>query len=170
MKIAQMRHIFERGAYPIPIPLMRFSYIAHLELLESPRMRKFEEEDEIICQLIQDLALQEDLKKGWHEVEKRESETLQWKVMPLFDDAFTGAMRKVWKDGEVTLQSVFAARILLDILDICGPNFKGQKLLIDEGNRVQSIFLFTNDDGVLDTEGGVQWLRKDQGLIQEIYS
>lgn len=81
--------------------------------------------------------------------------------MPWFDDAITGAMRKVWKDGEVTLQSVFAARILLDILDICGPNFKGQKLLTNEGNRAQSIFLFTNDDSVLDTGGGVRWLRKD---------
>jgi hypothetical protein len=170
MKIAQMRHIFEKGAYPIPIPPMRFSYIARPDLLESIRMRKFEEEDETICQLIQDLALQEDLKKGSQEVEKRKGDTLQWKILPLFDDAFTGAMRKVWKDGEVTLQSVFAARILLDILDICGPNFKGQKLLTDEGNRAQSIFLFTNDDGVLDTGGGVRWLRKDQGLIQEIYS
>jgi hypothetical protein len=170
MKIAQMRHIFEKGAYPIPIPPMRFSYIARPEFLESPWMRKFEAEDETICQLIQDLSLQEDLKTGWDGVGKGKKEMLQWKLMPLFDDAFTGAMRKVWKDGEITVQSVFAARILLDILDICGPNFKGQKLLIDEGNRAQSIFLFTNDNGVLDTEDGVRWLRKDQDLIQGIYS
>lgn len=77
MKIARMQHIFEKGAYPIPIPPMRFSYIARPELLESLRMRKFEEEDETICQLIRDLALQEDLKTGWQEVEKRKSETLQ---------------------------------------------------------------------------------------------
>jgi hypothetical protein len=76
MKIAQMRNIFEKGAYPLPIPPMRFSYIARPELLESPRMRKFEEEDETICQLIQDLSLQEDLKKGWDEVENRKSEAL----------------------------------------------------------------------------------------------
>src|SRR5204863_4912791 len=99
--------------------------------------RKFEAEDEIICQLVQDLALQEDLKKGWDKVEKRKKENLQWKIMPLFDDAFTEAMRKVWKDGEVLVRSVFAARTLLDVLDICGPNFNGQKLLIDEGNRAQ---------------------------------
>jgi hypothetical protein len=74
MKSAQTRHIFEKAAYPIPIPPMRFSYIARPELLESPRMYKFEAEDETICQLIQDLALQEDFKKGWDEVEKGKKE------------------------------------------------------------------------------------------------
>ena len=45
-------------------------------------------------------------------------------VMPLFDDAVTGAMCKVWKDGEVTLQGVFTARILLENLDIYGAEFQ----------------------------------------------
>ena len=50
-----------------------------------------------------------------------------------------------------------------------GPNFKGRKLLTDEGNHAQSIFLFTNDNGVLHTGDGVRWRRKDEGLIQDIY-
>jgi hypothetical protein len=49
IKIAQMQHIFEKGAYLILIPLIRFSYIAYLELLKSFQMRKFEKENETIC-------------------------------------------------------------------------------------------------------------------------
>lgn len=131
MKVAQMRQAFQKGSYPVPILPMRFNYVGCPEFLESPRMRKFEAEDETICQLIIDLSLQEDFKKGFNKLKKTSEEAILWNILPI-NDVFTGAMRKVWKGAEVTVESVFASRVLLDILDICGSNFKGLELLTDE--------------------------------------
>lgn len=51
---------------------------------------------------------------------------------------FQESIRTVWKDDIVTIQSVNASRIVLDILNIC-PNFDGQKTLREKGMRVEQL-------------------------------
>jgi hypothetical protein len=91
-------------------------------------------------------------------------------LLPAFDDIFTDTMRPVWKQGKVTMRSVFAARVMLDILDIC-PHFDGKTLLHDEGHRQHEYFEFYVDsEGALDMRSGFRWLARDMNLVMEIYS
>jgi hypothetical protein len=78
-------------------------------------------------------------------------------------------MRPVWKEGRVTMRSVFAARVMLDIHEIC-LNFDGKTLLYDQGHRQNQYFeYFIDDQGALDMRSGLRWLLKDMGLVKEIY-
>lgn len=86
-------------------------------------------------------------------------------IIPLFDDAFSSVVRKV------CVQSVFASRVLLDILDLCGKGFKGQEIMRTEGDRAQNTFgFFVDAAGGIDVGGGVRWLSKNNKLIMEIYN
>lgn len=121
-KLAALKECFKDLSYPMPLPPISYTYVRFPELLETPRMQKFVKEDEILTQLIQDHCLQKtERENGIH-------------IVPLFDDVFTETVRSVWIDGKVSVQATFAARILLDTLDILGPNFSGQKLLADHAN------------------------------------
>lgn len=114
-KIADQSPVFKFAAYPVPVIPMGFFYTTHYGLLESPQVQKIEEEDRILCQLILDLSLKQDV-KDYKKAKKRDN--LVDNVISQFEDPLTAAMRSIWKKCQVTTQSVLTARILLDILDI----------------------------------------------------
>lgn len=65
MKIAQMKHVF-KVAHHVAIPPMRFNYIARPDLFlgaDEARMERFEAEEKVICQLIQDLLFKDFIKR-----------------------------------------------------------------------------------------------------------
>jgi hypothetical protein len=98
---------------------MSFDYIAKPELLEAPHMKKILEEDRLLCELFHEVCLMNIAKKST--------------LLPAFRDVFTDALYPVWKEGKVSVRSVFAARVHLDILDSC-PNFNGKQVLQEEGH------------------------------------
>jgi hypothetical protein len=170
MRISQQHSLFDRFRWPAPIMPMRYLYLEVPELLDMPHMERFQKEDEMICQLILDYVLL----GGWrdlggeHYTHRSPSELLTNRL-PAFDDIFSDAMRPVWKEGRVTMRSVFAARVMLDIHEIC-LNFDGKTLLYDQGHRQNEYFeFFIDDQGALDMRSGLRWLPKDMGLVKEIY-
>lgn len=56
--------------------------------------------------------------------------------MPL-DDVFEPSMRKVWKDGIVDVNVVFAARVLLGAIDILGKGFEGGTSILKEAAHAE---------------------------------
>lgn len=54
-----------------------------------------------------------------------------------FEDIFASSMRKVWKDGIVEVTAVFAARVLLDAIDILGKCFKGRTTILEEAAHAE---------------------------------
>lgn len=146
---------------------MRFNYVSRPELLDAPHMKKIQEEDEILCQLAQDFIYLQEGKKAEKQA-RAENPGLRGLVLSGVDDIFTESLSSVLKTGIVTMRSVFASRLLLDIHQIC-PDFNGEKLLRDEGHRQEALFEFRLDDGSLDTQDGIRWHRKDQELVLEIY-
>jgi hypothetical protein len=137
---------------------MKFHYVAVPELLDAPHMKRIQEEDGRLCQLVQDLTLQETVKKA-------EKELKTSLMLSGVGDIFTDSMQPVWKRGIVSICSVFAARLLLDIHQIL-PDFNGARLLHDEGHRQDELFEFNHD--TLENRSGMYWDAKHKDLVMGI--
>ena len=159
-KITHLQKFFVQRRYPTPVTPMSCSYITRPELLrDSARMRKFEAEDRILVQLVQDQA-------GFYTWRGPAKKT---RVVPMFDDIITATLKPLWQDGKVSTQSVFAARILLDILDILGPEFSGERLLSDHADYAQDLFqLGVNDKAEIVVRDDVKWAVTDQPVLTQI--
>jgi hypothetical protein len=170
MRISQQHNMIEKSGWPAPIMPMRFNYIAKPELLDAPHMKKIQGEDELLCQMFHELALLELVREQEDRRIQRQSDSdVSINLLPISDDVFTDAMQPVWKHGYITMRSVFAARVHLDILDTC-RNFNGRQLLHDEGLRQHDDFEFYVDsEGAVDMCSGFRWLGKDERLVMEIY-
>lgn len=110
---------------------------------DSMRTQKFEKEHELLCQLIQDLSLKNHLDKQVEDdyVSRSDGSKLTHSARSdeqrleyicdapraPYEDIFAASMRKVWQDGVVQLQSVFAARVQLDMIQISATKLKGQE-------------------------------------------
>lgn len=165
IKFAQMSEIMQKVAWPAPVPPMRFSYIARPDFLKLPGMAKKEHEDEILTQLLLDLVLADTLKKE----SKGLGQDAQ-RYAPKMEDEFTNSVRPLWTEGRVTVQSVFASRIVLNILDLYKGTPKFYHRLLDAADSTEKSFdFFVDSEGIMDTGGGVRWLTKDTGLLMEIY-
>lgn len=169
MRMARQSRVFKMSPYPPPVTPLRAQYVSHPELQESKRMRKFEDEDRIVAQLILELTVEDSV----NDAVKNAMDGHQLKslsdVIPLFDDPFSVGMRPVWKKNKVSLQSVFIARVVLDILDIC-PGYSWKELLEVHALRLQGIFQFGLQNGNLKgTVGGLTWTDKDMQVVIDLY-
>ena len=57
MRISQQQNLFDIIAWLVPIMPMSFIYIAKPELLGAPHMKKIQEEDRLLCQLLLEVCL-----------------------------------------------------------------------------------------------------------------
>ena len=170
LRAASRKVTFQSAGYPVPLIPMRFEYLARPDLLEQDHMRKLEADDELLCQLLQELKLVHDFhhswkrfgQKAWIGVDVEEND------IPAFHDVFSHAMRKVWQDGEVRVRGVFAAQLMLNIVDICGPEFRGSILLRDEGLRYMDLYQLVDDGKVIRVKSGLLWGPKDSLVIGEV--
>lgn len=171
MKFSQRKEIIKKCAWPPPVSQMRFSYISRPELLELPEIKELEREDEILSQLLLEMILKDTMKPEVKRLQKQGAQAgdLDFNVFSLIEDSFARSVRPLWEKGIVTVQSVFASRITLDVLDICRGGRSFHQELIEGKDRSQEVFQFFVDEyGVLDVGGGVRWLTKDQALIAGI--
>lgn len=168
IKFSQLKQALNRCAWPPPVMSMRFSYIARPELLKSPEMQKYEEEDKIMSQLLLNLSSTDHLKKRLG----NNIEAIPRAFTCTLDDEFSNSVRPLWTLGRIRVHNVFAARIMLDIHDtLCTTVAAPYKEMQDMGDRVQSIFQFhVNASNILDVGGGVRWLAKDNDLLMSIHS
>lgn len=94
--------------YPLACPPMRFGYISRPELLKEPGMSEKEEEDRKLSEYIMDRQL-------WRTVKTLHAQMTNEDVTPPMDDEFGKCIDKLLSDGAITVATVFAARIYLDI-------------------------------------------------------
>lgn len=161
-----MRDTIKKCAWPPPILQMRFSYIVRPELLEHPKYKKLEEEDRLLSQVLIDLLLIQEAKNvGEQHKSKMQSD---FSFFSMFEDEFTKGVRSVWTGGGLSVYNVFASRILLDILDVCGKQALFHRQVLDTIENARRTFDFRVEDDTLDT-GEVRWLTKDAGLVRNIY-
>ncbi|KAF4537409.1 uncharacterized protein LTHEOB_1600 [Lasiodiplodia theobromae] len=160
MKAADMAKYMDKINWPVPVPQMRFGYIARPELLELPKYEKLEK-DRTLTQLLHEVAL-------IHKM--REFPGIgSAKVLPDVQDGFSKSMERLWTKGEVSAHNVFASRIMLDIIEITSDQPSFHKDLLQMGKHTQRNIEFQiHSDGSLGT-GDTRWLTKDQNTIMDIY-
>jgi hypothetical protein len=155
MRMSQQHDLFARIDWPAPMIGMSFDYIAKPELLEAPHMKKILEEDRLLCELFHEVCLMNIAKKST--------------LLPAFRDVFTDALYPVWKEGKVSVRSVFAARVHLDILDSC-PDFNGKQVLQEEGRRQLDYFgIYYDSEGGLDMRSELRWSVDNEPLLREYH-
>ncbi|KAK3705021.1 hypothetical protein LTR37_013538 [Vermiconidia calcicola] len=131
-------------------------------------MWKYEEEDKLLSQLLIDIALVDEARGHLGELSKDDH-----RIRDAFavDDVLSTHMRKLWTMENITVTSVFAARLWLDIVDLHQGKPDATSILSGEAAQVQDSFEFHIDStGALDTGGGVRWLKKDDSLPMEVYT
>lgn len=162
INMAQMCEHLSKLGWPLPVPPMRFSYIARPELLELPKYQKLEKEDATLTRLMLYVLLE-------YQTKGLQEKYGGPKLLPAFEDESTKSMRDIWTKCEVNIRNVFAPRVLLDILGVCDYHLQFHQNLLDMGQQAKKTFSFTlHDDGALDT-GEVRWLAKDNELILDTW-
>lgn len=135
-------------------------------------MEKLEEEDQFLVQIYHDLVLVDQVKFDDFMIGKLmggEGAELMRKALLPFDDMLHSSLRCLWNPGCVTVQSVFAAQLILDIHDICGTATSGLQLLQDAINDHKNRFQFFVDSNGSIAAKGARWLAQDQDFVMEIH-
>lgn len=146
--------------YPLPIFPMRLAFVSRPELLGTPYMNKKEKEDELLSQLIIDLALKDTMDKG-----VREGGLM--KEPPPAEDEFSYGLRKLREKGAINVWMVFAARIFLDLHEILGKNInRGRD---DQKAIAKKIDAVLTSTGIFSQTGeAVLWLSKETGTVLKL--
>ncbi|KAL8868511.1 MAG: hypothetical protein Q9198_008152 [Flavoplaca austrocitrina] len=90
------------------------SYLSRLDLVDLSQVKKWEEEDEYLSQLLMDMCLDGTVSKVVKEINKGPK-------APAVDKLSKGLYQLRW-EGEVSTWTDFGARVLLDIRDILGKH------------------------------------------------
>lgn len=161
MKMAQVARHLDQISWPLPVPQMRFSYIARPELLGFPKYSKLEGEDRLLTQLLQELVLVHLMKKfpGVGSAQ----------LLPSIQDEFSKSLDGLWAKGDINIHNVFASRIMLDIIETIGNRPKHHDDLLRMAKHAKQDFEFQlYPNGSLGT-GETRWLARDKNTLMDAY-
>ncbi|KAI0133331.1 hypothetical protein F4776DRAFT_671349 [Hypoxylon sp. NC0597] len=149
--------------WPPLITPLSVSFLLKPHLRDLPGLKKGIQQDQILSQLL--IAMMElDINK-----DRLPKDSRPCLGAPTQEDIFTSTMRPVWKEGNVSVASVVASQIILDILEIndYAPEFHGKlmdfRAYVDESLNFERL-----EDSTL-IAGRLQWPRSSFELIPEIY-
>lgn len=143
-------------SWPLSIPPLRFHYLLDPEKADRPEDRKLQQDDRILCQLLQDFCLFDDVTAGMHN-SKRKSTSTSKSLDPIQEDMFVKILRPVWTTGELSAAIIISARLMLDIIEVSQeklPRF--HKQLESARHYASESFKFKNVNGVVST-GDMNW-------------
>ncbi|KAI0021674.1 hypothetical protein F4780DRAFT_778457 [Xylariomycetidae sp. FL0641] len=171
-KLAGFKDAFKLVGWPLPIPPMRLNYILRPDLLDDPRYKRFEEQDEFIVQVVLDMIVDDEL-RNFSRSSKVPTEVRQNLEHYTYDfeDPMFATLRGLWTEGTVSTKMVFAAQLLWDIheINLSRNRRTGLDQMRAAGEKHQEAFrFFIGPGGVLDTED-VRWLPKDSELMMSLY-
>ncbi|RDI78406.1 hypothetical protein Vi05172_g11604 [Venturia inaequalis] len=130
--------------FPTGSTLIKLSMLSgHSRSLAFLDTQKLDREARVLCQMIMELGLMHKLKrdfKGMNRSAKKVRFGRETADTTLFNDIFAAVVCKVWKDGIVEVNAVFASRVLLDTIDILGDTFEGRKMILDEATHCEETF------------------------------
>ena len=110
IKFEQMSAL-KMGQFTLPSSV-RMSYMFRPDLLELPQVKKWEEEDEFLSQLLLDMRLNNSVSETMARFRRHREAPIE--------DELTRGLYKLLGEGEVSTWIVFASRVLLDIRDVMG--------------------------------------------------
>lgn len=141
--------------YPIPLPSLSYSYVTRPELLSTRYMRNKQKEDAFLSQYMIDHVL-------YAETCPHIQKHMPGSVPP--GDEITRCLREVEVQDVVSVASVFACQILLDLVGILGDDVSRgyrdlQDMAVKTGKVLHSTGTFSHDISL-----PVCWLARDQEL------
>ncbi|KAK8122627.1 hypothetical protein PG984_011297 [Apiospora sp. TS-2023a] len=111
-KMTQLKHFTSRWSWPPPVPEASLYKIKDVEFIKSGDFRKLRSIDWFLTQVCMDVQLAELL-----ENDSRADKS----ALRMFQNPLQMALRRVWGTGTVTVESVFAAALLVDITQTTTP-------------------------------------------------
>ncbi|KAI4279291.1 MAG: hypothetical protein L6R38_005073 [Xanthoria sp. 2 TBL-2021] len=149
-------------AYPQPVPSVRMSYLSRPDLLDLPQVKKWEEEDEFLSQLLMEMSLDDTVSKAMKEINRD-------RKAPAVDE-LTKGLYKLRREGEVSTWMIFAARILLDIRDIMGEDMsRGHQEQVAAGRAAfERLDMTVEGNGAL-TPKGLRWKGRDGAHVMSLW-
>ena len=148
-------------AYPQPVPSVQMSYVSRPDLLELPQVKKWEDEDEFLSQLLMEMSLNDDISKAMMELIKTRKAPAQ--------DELSKGFYNLRREGEVSTWIVFAARVLLDIRDIMGKDIsRGYREQVKAGCAAYKTLDLTVEGNNL-TPRGLRWKGTKPEHVMELW-
>lgn len=150
---------FKIEQYPLPVPPVRMSYISRPELLILPEVKRWEEEDVRLTQMLMDMSSHDIFQK-----------VIKDRKEPVQDELSTG-LHKL-RNGEVSVWIVFAARVCLDIQAILGKKVgKPYETLKTAANAASNVLDMRIEGNELVPGGsGERWLAKDAEHMMNLHA
>lgn len=150
---------FKIEQYPLPVPPVRMSYISRPELLILPEVKRWEEEDVRLTQMLMDMSSNDIFQKVFKDRKE-----------PVQDELSTG-LHKL-RNGEVSVWIVFAARVCLDIQAILGKKVgKPYETLKAAANAASTVLDMRVEGNELVPGGsGERWLAKDAEHMMNLHA
>jgi hypothetical protein len=160
MKFDYLSQAPEPPSYPMPAFPMKMGYVSRPELLGTEYMNKKEKEDALLSQFMMGLDLYDDLCKT------QQKPSLSEHPPPAEDELSTG-LRKLRKDGTISVTLVFTARIFLDLHDILALDLnRAHQDLVKMSKNIQTVLEST---GVFSSTGtAICWLNKDTKIVSKL--
>lgn len=150
---------FKIEQYPLPVPPVRMSYISRPELLVLPEVKRWEEEDVRLTQMLMDMSSHDVFQKVFKDRKE-----------PVQDELSTG-LHKL-RNGEVSVWIVFAARVCLDIQAILGEKVgKPYETLKTAANAASAVLdMRVEGDELVPGGSGERWLAKDADHMMNLHA
>lgn len=149
---------FKIEQYPPVLPV-RMSYISRPELLVLPEVKRWEEEDVRLTQMLMDLPSQDVFQKVFKDRKE-----------PVQDELCTGSHKL--RNGELSVWIVFVARACLDIQAILGKKVgKPYETLKTTANAASAVLdLRVEGDELVPGGSGERWLAKDSDHMMNLHA
>lgn len=150
---------FKIEQYPLPVPPVRMSYISRPELLVLPEVKRWEEEDVRLTQMLMDMSSHDVFQKVFKDRKE-----------PVQDELSTG-LHKL-RNGEVSVWIVFAARVCLDIQAILGKKVGKPYETLKTAAKAASVVLDMRVEGdeLVPGGSGERWLAKDADHMMNLHA
>lgn len=137
------------------------------ELLELPGYDKLEAENRALTQILHDLTLADNSLKGFGD-RRMASQMREGLHNIKLADEFSKSLRPLWKEASVSVLTVFAARLILDISEI-RDNSQPHNAMLEAGKQADKVFgWYVDETGTLDT-GDIRWRSADNELMMDTY-
>ena len=150
-----------RCGFPQPVPSVRLLYLFRPDLLELPQVKKWEDEDDFLSQLLMDMSLEDEL---WPKVSN-----LTRRRKPPASDELSKGLYNLRHEGEVSTWIVLAARVLLDIRDIMGKDIsRGHREQVAAGLAAFKTLDLRIDEAESLASSGKGWTREDGQHIVDL--
>ena len=151
-----------KAAYPQPVAPIKMNYITRPELLALPGIEEWQDEDMFLSQLLMDMSFNDNIRKALKQQSGRE---------PPVEDELSRGLRKLRKEGEISVWIVFAARIILDIRDTLGTRMESsyQELRSVAETASKTLDLQVNGNVLIPGASGERWQTKDSDIVWKLF-